>query len=104
MRGLFVLAGSAISALSRRRLGDGHGRVGDRRRRGALIMRQAVTQEIDVVTLLEAVQTLVSAAGFSAGQARMRHRLGHFELEAEFDGVTQSVFQARDLSSSVMPA
>src|ERR1700688_4801745 len=48
-------------------------------------MGQAVTQEIDVVTLLEAVQTLVRAAGFGAGQARMRHRLRYLELEAEFD-------------------
>ena len=69
MRGLFALTGRAISALARRRLGDGNWRVGDRGRGGTLIMGQAVTQEIDVVTLLEAVETLVSATGFGAGQS-----------------------------------
>src|ERR1700733_8029330 len=82
---LFVFAERAVGALTRRRLGDGHQRVADGGSGGALIMGQAVTQEIGVVTLVEAVQTLVRAAGFGARQTRMRHRLGNLELEAEFD-------------------
>src|ERR1700683_3059699 len=84
--GLFVLAQRTISALTRRRLGDGYRRVSDMGSVGTPIMCEAVTQEIGIVALLETVQTLVSTAGFGARQTRMCHRLRNVQLEAEFYG------------------
>src|SRR5450631_3673274 len=84
--GFGLLAQRAISALTRRRLGDGHRPITDAGGVGAPIMRQAVTQEVGVVALFEAIQPLMSAARLGAGKRRMRHRLSNLELETKLDG------------------
>jgi hypothetical protein len=48
-------------------------------------MRQRMLEEVGVVALAVAVQSLMRAARFPAVQRRAGHRLRHFEQEAELD-------------------
>ena len=68
------------------------------------VVRERVLQEIRVVARLEAVEPHVRAARLAPRERAVRHRLGHFQHEAELDArVSHSVLNARLRSSSCTP-